>query len=99
MTKVDLGIKEQVTERLQALQRTGESKLPQSTTTPPADAPRAPTAQQTVWYELDSYVKLRDPLMLLGIGLILYGVAQFSIPIMFILAGIVIVGISWMMAR
>jgi hypothetical protein len=97
MTKVD--IKEQIVERLQTLGRVDDAKPTQTTTQQPSEAPRVSKASQPAFYELDRYVKLRDPLMLVGIGLLLYGVSRFSMPVMFILAGIIVLGISWMMAR
>jgi hypothetical protein len=97
MTKIE--IKDQVTERLATLQRIGDKVAAQTTTQSPTNAPVVSNASQPAFYELDRYVKLRDPLMLIGIGLLLYGVAQFSMPVMYILAGVIVLGLSWMMAR
>ena len=90
---------ERLTERLRALQPSSAHALAQSTTQQSGDVPNAPNAQQPALYELDRYVKLRDPLMLVGCGLVLYGVSLYSVPAMFILAGVFLLVISWMMAR
>ena len=97
MEKID--IKAQVTERLQALQRNGVPVPTQTPTQVPSDAPQALKQSPPSWYELDRYVKLRDPLMVVGISLALFGVSSYSTAMTYILAGVILVVLSWMMAR
>jgi hypothetical protein len=97
MHKVDL--KTQIVERLETLQHTGGNGTTQTATQPTGDAPRVAKAQGPAFYELDRYAKLRDPLMIIAMGLVLYGVSQYSMPVMFILAGVLVFALSWMMAR
>lgn len=99
MTKVGIDITAQVKERLEKLQRTGETGAPVTPTQPSGEAPTVSKVSKPALYELDRYVKFRDPLMLVGIGCILFGTSQYSLPITYILAGVIILGISWMMAR
>lgn len=92
-------IKSQVTARLKTLAHVADGKPTQTTTQPSGEAPRVSKEQKPALYELDRYVKFRDPIMFVGIGVFLIGIGQFSIPLELIIGGVIVVGISWMMAR
>lgn len=92
-------LKDKVIQRLNARSGVNESDTAQTHAKPTGEAPSVSKSGKPAFYELDRYVKYRDLLMMIGIASVCYGVSRYSMPAMFILAGIVAVGLSWMMAR